>query len=103
MSASDQIRSVWAYLLGILEVGQSFDDINHPGLLIFDEPRQQSAKDVTFASLLTYAARMARKASASGADCQVIFATSENRERLTSWLPEDSNLMVFEGLLLRPE
>jgi hypothetical protein len=25
---------------------------NHPGLLVFDEPKQQSAKDVSFAELL---------------------------------------------------
>ena len=36
-SASDFIRSIWAYYLALLRVGSK-----HPGFVIFDEPCQQS-------------------------------------------------------------
>lgn len=41
-SASDAIRVVWAYLLGMLEVAR-VKDTNHPEFLVFDEPKQQMA------------------------------------------------------------
>jgi hypothetical protein len=37
LSASDWIRIVWAYLLGLLEVSRT-EKANHPQLLVFDEP-----------------------------------------------------------------
>lgn len=94
MSASDQIRSVWAYLLAILDLGSH--RTRHPGFLIFDEPRQQSTKDVSFEALLAQAARV------SSNDLQVIFATSENIERLRRWLPTGTNLVVTHGRMLKP-
>jgi hypothetical protein len=79
ISASDLIRTIWAYLAGLLEVGR-VEATNHPGLLVFDEPRQQSTRDVSFAALLT------RAASAADFKQQVIFFTSEERGRLKSHL-----------------
>src|SRR5690606_2764350 len=38
ISASDSVRVIWAYLLGLLEVGEQFDT-NHPGFVVFDEPK----------------------------------------------------------------
>jgi hypothetical protein len=40
-SASDFVRLIWAYLIGIYEAS-SFRQGNHPGLLMFDEPGQHS-------------------------------------------------------------
>ena len=49
---------------------------NHPGMLLLDEPRQQSSSDVSFVQLLR------RVSSASTFGQQVILFTSEERERL---------------------
>ena len=79
ISASDLIRTIWSYLNGLLELSRT-EETNHPGCIIFDEPRQQSTRDVSFGALL-------RRASAAGQyGQQVIFFTSENQERLKSHL-----------------
>jgi hypothetical protein len=69
-SASDAVRAVWAYLLGMLETART-RDIHHPGFLIFDEPKQQMVKDLSFQALMT------RAATSQMAGQQVIFATSQ--------------------------
>ena len=93
ISASDSVRVIWAYLLGLLEVGEQFDT-NHPGFVVFDEPKQQSAKDLSFAALL-------KRASGGGPNRQVIFATSEPLEALTEMLADvEHTLHVVEGYLL---
>lgn len=95
ISASDSIRVVWAYLLGLLEVAQAFPT-NHPRFLVFDEPRQQSAKSVSFNALLN---RASKDASAS----QVIFATSEELTALEPMLQGvASSLHRVDGYLLKP-
>ena len=45
-SASDFIRIIWAYLTGLLEVSSEYET-NHIDLLIFDEPKQQSTKEIS--------------------------------------------------------
>lgn len=95
ISASDGIRLVWAYLLGLLETARAAHT-NHPGLVVFDEPRQQSAGDRSLQMLL------ARAATAKAAGQQVLFATSEPRDRLepmlngltVQYLPIDTRLLV---------
>lgn len=69
VSASDMVRVIWAYLLGMLGGDQSMN--NHPGLLIFDEPRQQETAMLSFRALLRYAADLGAEGN------QIIFATSE--------------------------
>ena len=96
MSASDQIRAVWAHLLGLVELSSEFADMRHPGILIFDEPRQQSTRDMSFEALLQQAAAVCKDGQ------QVIFATSEKLDRLREWLPEETNLVVIEGRMLQP-
>jgi phage shock protein A len=93
-SASDAIRIVWAYLLGMLEVSQNFET-NHPRLLMFDEPRQQAADPLSFQALLRRAAHDA----VNGA--QVLFATSEPEVSLEAFL-EGLNYAqtTFEGMAL---
>lgn len=94
ISASDSVRVIWAYLLGLLEVGEQFET-NHPGLVVFDEPKQQSAKDLSFAALL-------KRASGGGTSRQVIFATSEPLETLNSMLEDVPHaLHVIDGYLLQ--
>ena len=93
-SASDVIRIVWAYLLSLLCVSDELS-LNHPGVLIFDEPRQQMTHELSFRELLRYAA--------STAGGQVIFATSEDPDSLASMLNGlRHNTVNFEGKVLRP-
>ncbi|MBA4105833.1 MAG: hypothetical protein C0485_08750 [Pirellula sp.] len=95
-SASDAIRSIWAYLLGMLEIARSFK-MNHIGFVIFDEPKQQSAADFSFAALL------ARASTSKTSGQQVIFSTSEKRERLDSMVENiDCNYIKFDGKMLTP-
>ncbi len=79
ISASDLIRTIWAYLMGMMELAREFS-VDHPGLLVFDEPRQQSAREVSFSELL-------RRAANSREYCQqVVFFTSEEPSLLRAAL-----------------
>lgn len=70
ISASDMIRVIWAYLIGMLNISRQYGG-NHIGVLVFDEPRQQDTAVTSYRELLS-------QAVASGeAGSQVIFATSE--------------------------
>lgn len=96
VSASDAIRLKWAYQLALLELDRE-KDTNHPGILFFDEPRQQEASRISLSNLLK------RAASAKQANQQVIFATSEDRHELDVLLASvESHLISFEGPILRP-
>lgn len=79
LSASDTIRTIWAYRLALLEVARTFTT-NHLGLLMLDEPRQQSTEPVGFKSFFAEASRSA----ASGQ--QVIVVTSEESIMVTALL-----------------
>ncbi len=91
LSASDNIRTIWAYLQGLLELSAE-QPMNHFGLLLFDEPRQQEAAELSFERLLARAANAKRRGQ------QIIFATSEpiaNIQRMTNGL--DVQIVSFEG------
>lgn len=95
-SASDAIRLKWAYQLGLLEL-DSVEATNHPGMLLFDEPRQQSSAKVSFERLL------ARAASAKERNQQVIFSTSEDLQSLkqiTAKLDCDEHFLL--GYIVQP-
>jgi hypothetical protein len=95
ISASDLIRTIWSYLYSMLELART-QHTNHPGLIIFDEPRQQGTRDVSFKELLQ------RAATATNAGQQVIFFTSENRERLTTQLHDIPHTFVpFDGRIIK--
>lgn len=97
ISASDGIRLIWAYLLGLLETARTEPRTHHPGLVVFDEPRQQSAGDRSLQMLLR------RASGASAARQQVLFATSEPRDRLEPMLEDlDLQYLPIEGRLLAP-
>jgi hypothetical protein len=91
LSASDNVRTIRAYLQGLLELSAE-QPMNHLGLLLFDEPRQQEAAELSFERLLARAANAKRRGQ------QVIFATSEpiaSIQRMTSGL--DVQVVSFEG------
>jgi hypothetical protein len=95
MSASDTIRLKWAYQLALLEVPRTAKT-HHAGLVIFDEPQQQKTAKVSFKKLLDRAAL----ARASGQ--QVIFATSEDREQLETFLSDiDCHFIAFDTPIVR--
>jgi hypothetical protein len=77
----------------MLEVARSFQT-NHPGLLMFDEPRQQAADPLSFQALL-------RRAAQDAQDAQILFATSEPELSLTGFLEGLSYAQTtFEGMAL---
>jgi hypothetical protein len=95
-SASDAIRLKWAYQLGLLELAVTHKT-NHPGVLVFDEPRQQSSSKVSFEQLLIRAATAKRRGQ------QVIFSTSEDLSVLNPIVDKiDCAKIVFEGHVLQP-
>jgi len=79
VSASDLIRLHWAYLLGLLEVGTQATG-NHPGLLIFDEPQQQSVEEGSFREMLRHAV--------GEKNAQIIVTTSHERKTIGAYLKE---------------
>ncbi len=94
-SASDGIRVIWAYLIGLLGVSRSFST-NHPGLVMFDEPRQQAAAELSFSALLH------RAAAEAGDGGQVVFATSEAPQSLDGMLDGvDAHRVQFDGKIIR--
>lgn len=96
ISASDLIRTIWAYLLGMMELARK-EKTNHPGLIVFDEPRQQSAQNVTFRELLK------RAATSFSHGQQVIFFTSEDPRQLEAGLVDLKHTLIdYDGRLLSP-
>ncbi|MBD2234403.1 AAA family ATPase [Phormidium tenue] len=97
-SASDYIRIVWAYLLGLLEVSREHHT-NHLGLLILDEPRQQSAGESSIQAFL------ARASAARQHGQQVIVATSESEpllEGILENIPYSYGYKRFDNRLIAP-
>lgn len=79
LSASDNVRLVWAYLVGLMELSRQFDTA-HPGLVVFDEPGQQEVSEESLKALFE------RLATTGEHNQQAIVATSKAREELTSLL-----------------
>lgn len=95
-SASDAIRLKWAYQLGLLELGREFAT-PHPGMLLLDEPRQQSSSRVSFGRLLESAAASDR------ADQQIIVSTSEDLETLREILSRiRCTETIIPGYVIKP-
>jgi hypothetical protein len=95
-SASDYIRVTWAYLLGLLEISRNFNT-NHPGLLIMDEPRQQSTNEEGLKAFFNRASQSLQSGQ------QVIIATSESDEVLNkSLIGIQHKLRRFDGKIIAP-
>jgi len=77
VAGSDLIRLQWAYLLGLLEVGTQPSG-NHPGLLIMDEPQQQSVEEDDFLAMLDYSSNLTKT--------QIIIATSHESATIGAYL-----------------
>lgn len=98
LSASDMIRVIWAYLMGILRVADEHGG-NHLNLLIFDEPKQQDTASESYRELLQEAAGQGTRGG------QLIFATSENLDSLLAMLGDAAYHLQDIGTgqkLLRP-
>jgi hypothetical protein len=97
ISASDTVRTKWAYFLGLAEVALR-EPSHHPRMLILDEPGQQEIDRASFAALLRRAAEVASD------DLQIVLATSESEAFVRESLPADSaaTLHPIEGKLLQP-
>ena len=96
-SASDYIRVIWAYTLGLLELAGTEKEINHGGFVVFDEPRQHEASKNSFISLID----TALKSKSYGG--QVIFATSMEKSELESACKgKDLNIYFFDDYILKP-
>lgn len=96
LSASDSVRLKWAYQLGLLDVSDG-SKTNHPGLVVFDEPRQQEAAEASVAGLLSEASRIANGRS------QILIATSEDLSKVKGFLEGiECQLLVFDGKMIAP-
>jgi hypothetical protein len=95
-SASDYIRIIWAYTLGLLMLAGNEETVRHGGFVVFDEPRQHEASKVSFISLINKAAE---SASFGG---QVIFATSLDEIDLKAACENRNiNLLCFKDYILQ--
>ncbi|MFT5661412.1 MAG: hypothetical protein ACI9TV_002058 [Sulfurimonas sp.] len=84
-SASDFVRSIWAYLIALYEVS-TIKKGNHPGIFLFDEPAQHAMTETSQAVLF-------KKLSNLG--CQsIVFASFEN----TSDGSEDKFLEITKNI-----
>lgn len=96
ISASDNIRTIWAYLNALLELSRKFTT-NHPGLLIFDEPRQQEASPVSFTELLK------QVSTSKEANQQVIFSTSQEEDILLQDIKDlKCQFISFKDKIIKP-
>ena len=86
-AASDVIRLQWAYLIGLLEVSRKFA-ANHPGLLIMDEPQQQSVEDKDFFSMLQHVA--------DTPDAQIIIGTSHEAAGVARFAAANRSVHLWE-------
>lgn len=73
-SASDGIRVIWAFTMALLQVSLEKDG-NHPGVIIFDEPAQQSIVPEDMKSFIDSAMEL-------GKSCQIITAITLNSKEL---------------------
>lgn len=95
-SASDYIRVIWAYTLGLLELAGSEVEVKHGGFVVFDEPRQHEASKISFVSLIEKAA------ASKNYGGQVIFATSMERNELEEACGErDLTINFFDDYILK--
>jgi hypothetical protein len=94
-SASDYIRIIWAYTLGLLQLAGQKEDVLHGGFVVFDEPRQHEANIASFTNFID-------KASESKTfNGQVIFATSLDAKELAAACDgKDVNLICFDDYIL---
>lgn len=79
-SASDGIRTIWAFTLALLQVSIEKDG-NHPGVIIFDEPAQQSIVSEDMNSFI-------QSVSEVSSESQIIMALTLNSQELIRIIDE---------------
>ena len=79
LSASDSVRTKWAYYVSLLRTCSQADNSNHAHLLILDEPRQQEISRTSLRAFLL-------ELSSVSSDAQVLYATSEAPDELATML-----------------
>lgn len=79
-SASDGIRTIWAFTLALLQVSIEKDG-NHPGIIIFDEPAQQSIVSEDMNSFI-------QSVSEVSSQSQIIMAITLNSHELIHIIDE---------------
>ena len=89
MSASDTIRTKWAYYTALLEASMRSPRAHHAGLLILDEPRQQETARESLAAFLH---RLGGESAS--VDSQIIYATSEQPAILAQLVRGISHTLV---------
>jgi hypothetical protein len=92
-SASDGIRVIWAFTMALLQVSIAKNG-NHPGVIIFDEPAQQSIVPVDMKSFIDSVVEL-------GKSCQIITAITLNSKELIEIIGEikaqDYHKISIEG------
>lgn len=84
-SASDGIRTIWAFTLALLQVSIETDG-NHPGVIIFDEPAQQSIVSEDMNSFICFVSEVSSQS-------QIIMAITLNSHELINIIDElDNNI-----------
>ena len=84
-SASDGIRTIWAFTLALLQVSIETDG-NHPGVIIFDEPAQQSIVSEDMNSFICSVSEVSSQS-------QIIMAITLNSHELINIIDElDNNI-----------
>lgn len=81
MSASDTIRTKWAYYTALMETAVPDVRGNHLGLLMLDEPRQQETDRQSLSAFL-------QRLKADSSLGQILYATSEDSTLLNHLLDE---------------
>ncbi len=88
-SGSDHIRCMWAYYIALLGTSNKFSG-NHPNLLIFDEPQQQSASTTDFHEFLD-------ELSKSDTSQSIVFASFQNSLSDFVQATQDLNFNRIDG------
>ncbi|WP_162959125.1 hypothetical protein [Micromonospora tulbaghiae] len=79
ISASDTIRTKWAYYTALMETAQRVSEGRHLGLLMLDEPRQQETDRPSLAAFL-------QRLRDDSQLAQIVYATSEDPKVLDQLL-----------------
>jgi hypothetical protein len=93
ISASDTIRTKWAYFLALAELS-AIEATHHSGLVIFDEPGQQEIDRSSLVALIHRATAVARGGH------QVILATSEDEDFIRDALEGEQAALQTPGAKL---
>lgn len=94
-SASDFIRSIWAYYLTLLTESK-----RHPGFLVMDEPCQHSMKEESLQHLFEYCASITDKQTILFCSSQPKTEESEQEEKSGNLIEELVRNLTDKGLQL---